>query len=102
MHPSKKQSVAWLYTTHARQLRSLRARHCSCDRCILFTSWVGQAWEETAAKKEMVMRAFRKCGVSLPIDGSHDAEINIREFDNYTIDEETYSDDDGEDPFADL
>ena len=64
--------------------------------------WVGQAWEETAAKKEMVMRAFRKCGVSLPIDGSQDAEINIREFDNYTIDEETYSDDDGEDPFADF
>ena len=71
------------------------------DRRLLFTKWVGQAWEETAAKHAMVVRAFRKCGISLPIDGSQDSEINIKELNHYTVNEETDLDDD-DDPFADL
>ena len=44
-------------------------------RRVLFTKWVGQAWEEVSAKKDMVVRSFKKCGISVAIDGSQDSEI---------------------------
>ena len=42
----------------------------------------------------MVIRGFRKCEISIAIDGSEDNEINIKDLENYKVE----SDDD--DPFA--
>ena len=55
------------------------------QRRILFMKWIGQAWEETAGKKEMVIRSFKKFGISTAIDGSEDDEINIAGLDDYCI-----------------
>ena len=44
-------------------------------RRILITKWVGAAWEQVSQKKEMVQRAFKKCGISVPINGSEDTDI---------------------------
>ena len=44
--------------------------------------------EEVSAKKEMVIRSFRKCGISVPIDGSNDEDINISSLPNYKVGEE--------------
>ena len=38
------------------------------ERRILFTKWVGEAWERQAAKKEMVTRSVKKCGIAVAID----------------------------------
>ena len=43
---------------------------------ILFTKWEG-----VSAMKETVVRAFRKCGISVNIDRSEDNEINIKDLD---------------------
>ena len=67
------------------------------ERRILFTQWVGQAWEEVSSNKEMVKRSFVKTGIAVAIDGSEDKEINIRGLDNYLVE----SDEDGGDPFSD-
>ena len=37
------------------------------ERRILFTKWIGQAWEEVSANKEMVVHSFQKWGISVPI-----------------------------------
>ena len=64
-------------------------------RRILFTRWVGQAWDEVSSDEEMVVRSFRKVGIALPIDGSEDKdEINITGLEDYVITEE---DSDGDD-----
>ena len=72
------------------------------ERRILFTKWVGKAWEELSANTEMVKRSFLKCGISVPIDGSRDDDINIKDLPDYKVknssDETPESDD--EDPFA--
>ena len=71
-------------------------------RRILFTQWVGQAWEEVSADKEMIIRRFKKCGIALAIDGSEDEEINIQGIDGYNVeddDDKEFTDE--EDPFAD-
>ena len=48
------------------------------DRRVLFTKWVGTAWQETSRRlKNTVIRSFVKCGISLSISGSRDIEINI-------------------------
>ena len=40
------------------------------ERRILFTKWVGKAWQETSRKlKETVIRYFAKCGIALPTSG---------------------------------
>ena len=71
-------------------------------RRVLFTKWVGQAWEEVSADKEMIVRSFKKCGIALAIDGSEDEDINIQGIHGYNVeddDDEEFTDE--EDPFAD-
>lgn len=76
------------------------------ERRVLFTKWVGAAWDEVSANVDMVIRSFEKCGISFPINGSEDNKINIANIDNYTVDSEdeeevTGSSDEDEDPFSD-
>lgn len=39
---------------------------------VLLTNWIGQlqAWEELSSDKAMVIRSFKKCGISVAVDGS--------------------------------
>ena len=60
---------------------------------ILLTAWIGEAWEKTCANRDMIIRGFRKCGISVAVDGSDDDDVNIKGLENYQVD----SDDD--DPF---
>ena len=55
------------------------------DRRILITFWIGTAWEKMCEKKDMIIRAFRKCGISVPIDGSEDDAINIKGLEDYRV-----------------
>jgi len=52
---------------------------------VLITEWVGSTWAQMSQKKEMVQRAFEKCGISVPIDGSKDAAINIKGLEGYVV-----------------
>ena len=58
------------------------------QRRVLITKWVGQAWAEVCANKDMIYRAFQKCGISVPIDGSKDSLINIKGLTAYKVDPE--------------
>ena len=78
--------------------RYVKGTFTASARRVLFTQWVGQAWEEVSANKEMLKRSFRKCGIALAIDGSQDDEINIEGVEMYEVD----SDDElTNDPFGD-
>lgn len=46
------------------------------------------AWAEVSANKSMIRRAFEKCGISVPIDGSGDQLINIKGLSDYTVEED--------------
>uniref|UniRef100_A0A1X7TTA4 DDE-1 domain-containing protein n=1 Tax=Amphimedon queenslandica TaxID=400682 RepID=A0A1X7TTA4_AMPQE len=73
--------------------RTITAR----ERRILFTKWVGQAWEEVSFKKEMIKRSFIKAGIAVAINGSQDDEINIEGLENYQVD--VSDDESSDDPF---
>ena len=62
----------------------VRGKISACERRILFTKWVGQAWENILAK-DMVIRSLKKCVISVAIDGSEDTEINIVGLEGYAI-----------------
>ena len=72
---------------------------------VLFTKWVGAAWDEVWANADMVIRSFEKCMISFPIDGSEDDKINIANIDSYIVDsedeEEATDASEEEDPFRD-
>ena len=53
-------------------------------------------------KKEMVARSFRKCGISVAIDGSENSEIHIEGIDDYAIEDEEDEEFTDEDPFDDI
>ena len=73
------------------------------ERRVLFTKWVGSAWEKISSMKDAIVRSFRKCGISLPTDVSEDSEINIKGVDDYVVGEDSdVVTEDEEDPFSDL
>lgn len=50
--------------------------------------------------KDIVVRSFKKCGISIASDGSEDFEINLKGIEDYRIDSDTDQDTDSdEDPF---
>ena len=56
------------------------------ERRVLFTKWVGQAWQETTRRlKDTIIRTFVKCGIALPTSGERDNEINLEGIPNYSI-----------------
>jgi len=72
---------------------------CSTQKCsaserrILMTQWVGQAWESIHQElRHTIQRSFRKCGITVAIDGSEDQGINIRGLDNYRVDSQAMED----------
>ena len=73
----------------------LKGEMCANERRVLLTKWIGQAWEEASSKNEMVRRSFTKCEISVAIDGSEDAQINIEGLADYSVE-------DDEDPFMDI
>ena len=82
----------------------MRGRITANERRILFIKWVGKAWEEISAKKDMIIRSFKKCGISVAVDGSEDDQINIETLNDYIVDEsdDDEATDDDSDPFEDL
>ena len=52
---------------------------------------------------KVVVRSFKKCGISVAIDGSEDGEIHIDGLEDYVMEDSDSEDDytDEEDPFAD-
>lgn len=55
------------------------------DRRVLMTKWIGSAWDLCSADDAVIIRAFEKCGISLPIDGSLDDHININGLEGYKV-----------------
>ena len=47
------------------------------QRHVLLTKWVAEPWKEINRNKETVIRSFKKCGISLTLDGKENDEINI-------------------------
>ena len=72
---------------------SASARH------ILITKQVRAAWEQVSQKKDMVRCAFKKCGISVAVDGSEDAAINICGLKGYTVCNIDSDSEPEEDPF---
>jgi hypothetical protein len=72
------------------------------ERRVLFTKWVGAAWEELSSKTEMIVRSFEKCGISVAPDGSEDEKINVNGLEDYSVESDyDVESDDSEDPFSD-
>ena len=55
------------------------------QRRVLLTKWVREAWKEINRNKETVIRSFKKCGVSLTLDGKENDEINIEGIPDYEM-----------------
>jgi hypothetical protein len=53
-----------------------------------------------SADKEVIIRSFKKYGISIPVDGSEDSQINIQGLEDYAVEEDDseYTD---RDPFSD-
>ena len=52
----------------------LNGKFTAGERRVLLTKWVGDAWEELSGKKEIAVRAFKKCGISTAADLSDEGD----------------------------
>ena len=53
------------------------------ERRILIMKWVVNAWQKVCSDKDMVIRPFKKCGISVNLDGSEDKNVNIKSLPHY-------------------
>ena len=85
-----KASVEELQNKHMHENLSLYVENkmTASQRRVLITKWVGEAWAKISSNKSMIIRAFEKCGISVPIDGCGDDLINIRGLSDYVVEEE--------------
>ena len=78
----------------------VHGKFTASDRRVLLSTWVGEAWEEVCSKPEMAIRSFRKCGISVAMDGSEDEAINIHGVDDYKVESSDSADEEYQtDPF---
>ena len=64
-----------------RERELVAGRYSVGQRRVFVTKWVGQAWEDMHTKdNDMIRQACRHVGQGLPVDGSQDYEIKIKEF----------------------
>ena len=75
----------------------LTGKLSASEQRVFFTRWIRQAWQETSTNKEMIVRSFKKCGISTAIDGSEDYQISIPGLKGYCVDDDALEDD----PFTD-
>ena len=55
------------------------------ERRVLVTKCVGKAWTEVGSNRDMVVSSFKKCGISLSLDGSENGEIYIESIEEYEL-----------------
>ena len=55
------------------------------ERRLLVTKWVGKACAEVGSNRDMVVRSFKKCGISLSLDGSKNGKIHIESIEEYEL-----------------
>ena len=72
--------------------RYLKGKITVGERRILLMKWVGEAWEELAKNKEMIVRSFKKCGISVATDGSEDFEVHLEGLEDYQVNRDNCSD----------
>ena len=45
---------------------------------VLMTKWVGGACSKVGKMKDSIIRSFKKCGLSVALDGCENDEVNMR------------------------
>ena len=65
-----------------------KGKYSVSDRRVMLTHWVGKAWVKFHDQhRRTIIRAFRKIGVTLAIDGSEDAELSIKDIPDVEVGE---------------
>ena len=74
-----KAAINYLATQHMQEKLDdyVDGRISANKQRVLFTKWVGQAWEEVSSSKEMIKPSFVKIGIAVAIDGNQDDQMNI-------------------------
>ena len=49
------------------------------------TKWVGEVWPKVGKIKDFIIRSFKKCGLSVALDGSENDEVNIDGLSEYQM-----------------
>ena len=49
------------------------------------TKWVGEAWSKVGKMKDSMILSFKKCGLSVALDGSENDEVNIEDLLEYQM-----------------
>ena len=63
----------------------MKDKFSASQRRILMTNWVGQAWNKISGMKESIKRSFKKCGLSVALDGFENALVSIDGIPNYKM-----------------
>ena len=52
---------------------------------VLMTKWVSETWSKVGKMKNSIISSFKKCGLSLALDGSENDKVNIEGLPEYQM-----------------
>ena len=55
------------------------------DGRVLTTKWVGNACERICQSRDMIIRSFKKCGITMTVDHSKNSQVNVQGLKDYVI-----------------
>ena len=62
-----------------------KGKFSTSQQRILMTKWVDQAWKKISGMKELSIRNFKKCCLSVALDASKNAPVSIDSIPNYEM-----------------
>ena len=63
----------------------INGKRAASQRTHLITNWLETAWSEMSRKEDMISRSFKKCGITLALDGSENADLSIDGLEDYEM-----------------
>ena len=52
---------------------------------VFMTEWVGEVWSKVRKMKDSIIHSFKKCGLSVALDGSENDKVNIKGLPEYQM-----------------
>ena len=73
-----KDTIKGLFEQHIDEnlVNRMEEKLAASQRRVFLTKWVGTPWSEMSKKEDMISRSLEKCGITLALDGSENADLN--------------------------
>ena len=82
-----KDTIGRLFEQHINEnlINYTKGKITASKRTVLITKWIGTAWSKISKEEDMKSRSFKKSGITLALDETENANLNIEGLEDYEM-----------------